>query len=141
MKRFPNSPPRGAIALVSAIVISLLLTAYVLLESSSIIWAREDQIAQSNLLLTRADAYSCGYEAQLAYEEDAANAILFSHKNSSLYNCSIDSISVNDVGDVLIYASASVGTSAVHVKITASTSPPSDFLTSITWRDITSIPP
>jgi hypothetical protein len=66
-------PVRGYIAIVSAIIISAILTSLVFTESASVFWSRYDQSDNQNEISTRAVGTSCAYEALLQYKEDPAS--------------------------------------------------------------------
>jgi hypothetical protein len=139
MKHFP--PQRGYVAIVSALIVSGILTALVLAESFEVFSSIGDESTEENHLRARAVANSCGYEGLLLFAEDSgqlASSTPETFQTSPFGDyCTVDSADT-DNSTISTHALVHDSFSAIQVTFSSLTS---GFLSITTWRDITSTPP
>jgi hypothetical protein len=135
-----TSPPRGYVALVSALIISAILTALIFTESTSTFWARFDQLNRENRHQAYLLAESCLYEGLLLYAEDPSTSRSSAQVAVDAHtSCILDSTKVQN-GVVTIVAHAKVKNVYSIMSVTA-TKNSSGVLSITSWRELTSIPP
>jgi Tfp pilus assembly protein PilV len=129
--------------MISALLLSSLLTAFVLMQSMSLVWTREEQLEEMQHIQAENDAYSCAYEGLLAYEEDPYYAGTLHQHAISLYTpCTIDVVSTSSGAlSVISHAQIQNAYAAISLSASATISSGTPAVRNITWRDITSIPP
>ena len=135
---------RGYIAVVSAIILSTILTAYAFASGMNSFWARHDQLTQENYVHSKTLAESCGYEALYQYTTNKSaieTPKQFQVDPQAVQGiCTIDTIFPTTT-TVSITTHAVVEQVYAGMQIFASTSLSSGTLTITSWRNITSIPP
>jgi fructose-specific phosphotransferase system IIC component len=140
MKNYFPKKPQGYIAVISALILSTVLTTGILAVSTSIFWNRfekqERADRQKSLLL----AESCIYEAILLYAEDSRtrlHSLLVSVDSHA--TCAIDSVASQ--GNTQTFTAHSFIKNA-RVFLQATTYKNSSHVLSITsWHELTGIPP
>jgi hypothetical protein len=131
--RHSSVAPRGFAALLSAILLSAILTALVFGASTSAIWARYDQLDRENKLQSSALADSCAYDALLQFVQNPASISQAETISISSGTCSIDQITyANNLLTISTHAKSNES-SAVSM-LTANVDPVSDTLSIISWR-------
>ncbi|MBA3789335.1 hypothetical protein H0X32_02990 [Patescibacteria group bacterium] len=141
------SAPGGYVALLSAIIISIVLSAFVLRSSTVIFFARFNELDSISKLRSELLASSCVYEGLYLYEE---NSTLFTQaKNITVSSgisddpeiCSIDSLTIRD-GSVVLETHAAVRNAYTALVVVAVQNNSSTTKLSITsWNERMSIPP
>ena len=131
----------GYIAVVSAIIISTGLLLLALANSTSVLWARSEQISQTSHLVNQNLAKSCAYEALIQYTEDPSS-MYSNEKIPTISNsfCFIDSIATTSTNQTFNVHSYTAGTYS-GIIVNTSKNLQTGVLTITSWRDITSIPP
>lgn len=134
-----NTSPRGFVALVSAVIFSLLLMMLVLSESSSAFWTRYNQTDNESKSASMALADSCMYKALLNYAEDPdsvskSQIVDFDSRGT----CTIDAV-LTDNATVTFSTYSVVDAVPVILIVTATTNSGNLDITS--WKTSTSIPP
>ena len=121
--------PRGYIAVVSAAIISAILLAVVLAESTSVFWSRYDQLAYENYIRATLQAESCSYEAILKFTEDASSVTASTTISTPISidgfsgNCIIQSVATTSTR-ITFSTSAVVGNSIAQIAAPQFTSTP-----------------
>ena len=135
------SSSRGYIAVVTALILSAILTALVFTSSTSTFWERLDQLSMENKEANEILAESCAYEALEQYAEDpdsfGGNERIQVQSDSY---CMVDSVATSSSGQTFRIHSNS-NDSFVGLNIASSQSTSTGILSVTSWRDITSIPP
>jgi hypothetical protein len=130
----------GYIAIVSAIIVSAILTMIVLADNSDVLWARLDQLAEIRAINNETLANSCGFEALLMYAEDPQSIEV--QQDISLSpneTCFMQSRSVGSTKEITSYTVSDHAYAGILITIKDNI--PDTPFTIISWRDITSIPP
>jgi hypothetical protein len=134
-------PSRGYIAVVTAIILSAILTTLVFASSTSVFWERFDQLSTESKNENEIFAGSCAYEALMQYAEDA-NSVTGNEPielQPDVY-CVIDSVATSSLSQTF-KVHANIHGSYVGLNISTTQSTSTGILSVTTWRDITSIPP
>ncbi len=132
----------GYIAIVSAIILSLILTTLALSESTFVFWTRASEVSHIRHIQTAALADSCEYEALLAYVSEGASltpSILSVWPTTSPgETCTLMRIVPHSSGVDLFVRSSEDHAVVIH-KATILTNGTKPQIT--TWREVSSIPP
>jgi hypothetical protein len=134
--------PRGYIAVVSAIIISSIITLAVFESSANVFIARFGQIDSEDKIRSEALAFSCAYEALYAYAEDSAYAPhgetikIGQRENGIPEDCIVNSLALADTR-LSIIVRASMGSAYTVLQVNAQNAP----LSIMSWYEITSVPP
>ena len=133
---------RGYVAIVSAIIISSILSLVVFDSSASVFFARFSQLDSEDKTRSKTLAFSCAYEALYAYAEDHSYAPhhqiveIDQTENGIPEKCTIDKIIFSGT-NLTIFVHASLFNAYTVLEIKASSTP----LSITSWREVTSIPP
>jgi hypothetical protein len=135
-----NAPfQRGYVAIVSALIVSGILTALILAESVEVFWSIGDETAQGNHARAKALAASCAYEGLLLFAEDATQLASSTPETFDVSDyCTVDSREENGTTTISTHAGFQGSISALEVVFSKLSS---GFLSITSWRDITSTPP
>jgi hypothetical protein len=132
--------PRGYVAVVSAIILSIILGVLLLSEGTSIFWNRGDEADRENHRQALALAQSCIYEGLLLYAEDPGLSFKKMPVSINAHtSCVIDTVITQGNTETFV---AHADVKNVRVIVGASGSKGSSGTFSITsWKELTSIPP